>query len=198
MISSFPGWSTDSSAWSDRPHWLRVFGHIGDGEAPVTVLEVGCFEGGGTRFINDHFLKHPESKIHCVDIWRPLEKVFYGDYEYESVFDTNTKHFADKMVKYRGSSVDVLPTLPSETFDMVYVDGNHAARFVVRDGLEAVRLAKVGGFVVFDDYAWKQAPKLQDRPKLAVDFLIDALADFVRVRFVGYQCILEKTQSLDS
>jgi predicted O-methyltransferase YrrM len=50
-----------------------------------------------------------------------------------------------------GKSQDVLPTLDFESFDLIIVDGSHKTDAVYADAIEARRLIKPGGWIVFDD-----------------------------------------------
>ena len=59
----------------------------------------------------------------------------------------------------KARSLDVLASLLADgrsagTFDVAYVDGSHAARDVIGDGVMCWELLRRGGVVVFDDYRW--------------------------------------------
>jgi predicted O-methyltransferase YrrM len=54
----------------------------------------------------------------------------------------------------RGYSNEVLPTLEDNSFDIVYIDGNHEPEYVLEDAVLAFRKVKVGGYLIFDDYGW--------------------------------------------
>src|SRR3954468_24495430 len=51
------------------PHWERLF--FGELEwkpdAPRRLVEIGCFEGRSTLWFLENLLRHPESRIVCID-----------------------------------------------------------------------------------------------------------------------------------
>ena len=54
----------------------------------------------------------------------------------------------------KGFSDDILPSLEKETYDIIYVDGDHAAEAAFKDGVNSFPLLKTGGIMIFDDYLW--------------------------------------------
>ena len=63
--------------------------------------------------------------------------------------------------------------------------------------LESLQMAwpllKKGGFMVFDDYAWKPPGfTLLQRPKVAVDAFINMFEDELQMTHLGYQLIVRK------
>ncbi len=56
-----------------------------------------------------------------------------------------------KIDHMRGLSVDVLPYLKEISFDLVYIDGDHAYESALFDMLMAQKLVKPGGLICGDD-----------------------------------------------
>lgn len=83
-------------------------------------LEVGCLEWRSTLWFVDNVLTHPTAKTTCVDIFAPQN---------EARFDNNVgvSGHADKIIKHKGYSQDVLRKLEYDTYDFVYIDGCHLA-----------------------------------------------------------------------
>lgn len=48
-------------------------------------------------------------------------------------------------------SQDLVPTFRNEEFDLVYIDGNHALKYVLEDALECFQKTKKQGWMIFDD-----------------------------------------------
>jgi predicted O-methyltransferase YrrM len=69
----------------------------------------------------------------------------------------------------RGKSQDVLPKLPLESYDIIYVDASHTACNVLADSVMAWRLCKMGGIVLWDDYLWDAWNDPIRQPKMAID-----------------------------
>ena len=59
-----------------------------------------------------------------------------------------------KIVINRGFSNKVLPTLPDDFFDIIYIDGNHEPEYVLEDAVLSFRKLKKNGIMIFDDYGW--------------------------------------------
>jgi predicted O-methyltransferase YrrM len=130
---------------------------------PINYLEIGCADGGNAIVISKSYAKHPDSKLYCVDPWMD-----YDEYpEYKGIqewawenFNRNIQKLSDpaKFIIKRGLSEDIVPTLPNEFFDLIFVDGNHETEYVYRDGLMSLEKVKIGGYIVFDDYnfPWPQ------------------------------------------
>lgn len=102
---------------------------------------------------------HPDSTLIAIDPWTD-----YADYpEYKgqqmTIYDAFTRNLkacglADRVSVKRGYSNEVLPTLEDNSFDIIYIDGNHEPEYVLEDAVLAFRKLKVGGRLIFDDYGW--------------------------------------------
>ncbi len=89
----------------------------------------------------------------------------------EMRFDHNVRQsgYAQRLTKIKAKSADALPKLPSESFDAIYVDGDHRAGPVLLDLACCWRLLKPQGIMILDDYLWELDKPLVDRPQLAID-----------------------------
>jgi predicted O-methyltransferase YrrM len=56
------------------------------------------------------------------------------------------------LVLHEGDSSTELSKLADETFDWIYIDGDHSFAGISRDINEATRLIKREGLVIFNDY----------------------------------------------
>lgn len=153
-----------SIAWSDNllislqkiyPECVKV---------PMTVAEIGCFEGYGTKKLFNHLCNHESSKIFCIDPWDNeyvKNSTLFVNYKPEwfnnqfERFQENTKDISHKIQICRGYSKDILPILENKSFDLIYVDGDHSAKQVYIDACLSLPLVKSGGIILFDDYDWR-------------------------------------------
>ena len=69
-------------------------------------------------------------------------------------FTNNLNQYLPKINIQRGFSDDILPTLQNDSYDVIYIDGDHSAEAAFKDGVNSFPLLKVGGIMVFDDYLW--------------------------------------------
>jgi predicted O-methyltransferase YrrM len=101
----------------------------------LRVLEIGSLLGESAKVLAQY------GSVTCVDLW-----------DYEGGLTTFMRNVDGLPVNAsRGSSVDLLPTLPDAMFDVVYVDGDHTYPIVEHDMYQAKRLIAVGGIVCGDD-----------------------------------------------
>jgi len=132
------------------------------------ILEFGSFHGRSTRAFADN--SPPHCVIHCVDPWN-------GDYFTDDgrvVPDVNSyvmpyfeKNLADhiesgKVIPHRGFSYSFQSP---ERFDLVFLDGDHRYKTVVRDIDKALELTNRGAIICGHDYGHPLWPGV----KLAVD-----------------------------
>ncbi|KAK9844096.1 hypothetical protein WJX81_004400 [Elliptochloris bilobata] len=117
----------------------------------------------------------------------------------ENRFDHNIAAVgaALKVVKLKGPSLQTLARLVADAsvlYDVVYVDGSHAARDVMGDAVLAWALLRPGGVLILDDYRYDHILDLppEEYPKSAIDAFIKLFAKELFVLEVGYQCIVEK------
>lgn len=120
------------------------------------VCEVGCYEGLTSNHIVKSLLNHVGTLV-CIDDLRDDyeldndNEIFNGQYQR---FVENTEEIKDRIWLIRKKSQDILPTLRDNIFDLVFVDGDHTYNSVYADAVEAFRIVKVNGYVLFDDFEW--------------------------------------------
>jgi predicted O-methyltransferase YrrM len=160
---------------------------------PAHALEIGTFEGRSALWFLENILTNPDASITCVDI-------FTGPYEQR--FDANVvaSGLQKKIKKVKGDSRFALRTLPSDTYDFVYVDGSHDAKDVLSDAVLAWELLKPGGIMIFDDYQWtghehKFRPAYV--PEIAIDGFLHIYEPYMDVLHKEYQVIVRKREKVD-
>ncbi|WP_372620457.1 class I SAM-dependent methyltransferase [Falsiroseomonas sp.] len=162
------------------PHWQRLFFELlgWDPTAPRRIVEIGVFEGRGTLWFLDHLLRHPESRITCLDTFGGGAEHLPSQTEgLEARFRANVAESgaAAKVEVLKGPSFEGLVRLLArgERADLVYVDGSHEAPDVLADLVLAWRLLPPGGVMLCDDYLWsrEEAARVDilGCPKLAID-----------------------------
>jgi predicted O-methyltransferase YrrM len=52
-----------------------------------------------------------------------------------------------------------------QTYDFIYVDGDHTAYGVIKDAIASYECLNVGGIIAFDDYQWSQLVRAFKRAK---------------------------------
>lgn len=184
-----------SDWWTHNiPNWLKFAGHLRD--SPVGMLEVGSYEGRSSVWFLDNLMGDPDSFLTCVDPWGLNPgggKEDDATDETERRFDHNVTLTGKKYQcrKIKGFSYNALPTLMQNTYDVVYIDGDHNGEAVLEDAVLAWRLLKAGGLMVFDDYGLVDG-KLRNLPREGVDAFLRLWGHRVELLHAGWQMFVRK------
>jgi predicted O-methyltransferase YrrM len=189
-----PNFSVD---WHSHniPHWRAILERY-VGQPGVRALEIGSFEGRSTVWLLENILTHETAHIDCID-------TFEGSFEHRGIdlenlhvrFLMNISPYRDKVSVYIGTSQEILRDrwLTLGPYDLIYIDGSHKAADVLEDAVLSFRLLKIGGLMIFDDYAWNGGgPTEFDNPKRGVDAFYHAYANQLKRADVSYQAIFER------
>ena len=133
----------------------------------LEILEVGSWAGASTvsfgAALNDLEL---DGRITCVDPWKPyfdtrqdaahVYREMNRAAEHELIYklfrhNICSAGFENQVQIRRGSSRELLPTLTSDSFDVIYIDGSHRYEDVAYDLRQAARLLRDGGILCGDD-----------------------------------------------
>jgi len=154
------------------------------GKPGLKYLEIGVFEGRTLISMFQNILSHPSSRATAIDL-------FYD--KTENIFFSNLKlsGFSKRLKFIEGSSQKKLRELPSNYFDILYVDGSHKAHDILSDAVQGWEVVKVGGIMIFDDY--ELIPEHQKTtPKEAIDQFVRFFGEKLEVLHVGWQYIVRK------
>jgi predicted O-methyltransferase YrrM len=157
----------------------------------IRVLEIGSWAGASAITWAMAIQKlGRKGKVTCVDLWRP-----YFDLDVDQEFHYREMNEAAKgnkifnlflhniraanvsgMVDYViGNARDVLPKLPPDKFDIIYIDGSHVYEDVCFDIRNAKRLIRNGGIICGDDLELER----RNVPDAEHKATLDSRKDFV-------------------
>ena len=182
-----PGRYTQDWFSHHETHWLQHFGHLA-GRPGLQAVEVGSYEGRSACWIVRHLLTGEGSRLACID---PFQE--YEGQERNFEHNIRVAGCADKIVKLRGRSQQVLPFLPEESIDFVYIDGSHLIMDVLQDAALCWQLLRPGGVLVFDDYEHALFPDsfgMSAGP--AIRAFLSLLSGEYELLFVDWQVALRK------
>ena len=118
----------------------------------LTCMEIGSWYGSGSTQI---IAKYSE-KLICVDHWKGNEndemKRITKSFDVFSEFLTNTSHLGNKIIPFRGMSDGILKLLKNQTFDFIFIDGDHRYSTTVGDITACNKLIKNGGILAGHDF----------------------------------------------
>jgi len=148
-------------------NWINIISINDYKDKPIKYLEIGLFYGGNFISVAETYGLHPDSKLYGIDPWETYDE--YPEYEnkLDSIYDTFLTNISNsdqtnKMIINRGFSNVEVPKFDNEFFDIIYIDGNHAAKYVLEDAVLSFEKLKIGGVMIFDDYgdpAWPETSK---------------------------------------
>lgn len=174
------------------------------------ILEIGSFEGKSTVWFLENVLQNKNSTITCVDPWMnysqdqdSLNSYFKEENEWDltkrktkEIFLHNIVESGDssKVIIRQGFSDKVLPCLITEQkmYDIIFIDGNHTAPYVMMDSVMSWPLLKKDGIMIFDDYAWGLHKPTTLRPKESVDYFILSFSDYIKEIYCNDQRVIKK------
>jgi predicted O-methyltransferase YrrM len=151
-------------------------------KAPIHVLEVGSWAGASTitwaRAIQEFA---SAGKVTCVDLWKPYFDLKVNDapvYQTMEQAAVNGAIYHLFLHNIKAAGVDgilehligdsrlILPSLPTKSFDIVFIDGSHVYEDVLADIVNAKPLVRDGGILCGDDLELGRAEVNQDNHEL--------------------------------
>lgn len=153
-------------------------------------LEIGVYEGRSAFWTLDNVLVGPGAKIYCLDPFDsnfPYLATWAPNVHYEEVFDSNVGD-DPRVIKMKGLSLDLLPSLKDKSFHGAYIDGEHTERMILREAELVWPLLHSGGILVFDDYGGVEHPEA----KKAIDKFLGKPEISHEVLFKDFQIIVLK------
>ena len=136
--------------------WPAIFRNHGwNPDEPKSILEIGCFEGLATCWMLSNLLKHPDSKIVCIDTFEGGEEHLQAGVKMGQVRERFSRNVSkcgrvDSVRVLEERSDEGLMRLlqeKQEPFDFIYVDGSHMAFDVLGDLILSFKLLKSVDFV---------------------------------------------------
>jgi predicted O-methyltransferase YrrM len=146
--------------------------------SPARYLEVGAFEGGSLALV--HALLKGRVAATVIDPFENYDELPSVDMpSIGQRFLANMQAIGAEVRVLRGTSVERLPELirAREIFDLIYIDGSHAAIDLLGDAALCWGLLAKNGLMIFDDYRFRD---YQNGRTFQCKSAIDAFATVVR------------------
>ena len=140
----------------------------------IKILEVGVWAGGSTiSWLKALKKEKIDFEYFAIDTWLPgydeehikknnhyklmnestKDNLIFDCFKHNVRTELKSKSYKFKVIK--GNSINVMKTLPSESFDLISIDGDHRYEACFSDLSEAKRLLIPGGLLVGDDLELK-------------------------------------------
>ena len=134
------------------------------------------------------------SKITCVDTWSGSDEHLKQNFDIiEANFDTNTKSYQDdnRLKKIKNTSNNFFSD-NFQSFDLIFVDGNHSSEQVKKDINNSWKMLKNGGYLILDDYLWWYYKDLKNNPAVTINnFISENLSNISSLK-IWQQVIIKK------
>lgn len=174
------------------PIWDNILSRY-KGKNDLRWLEIGCLEGRSSVWVLENILTSPNSKLIVCDTF------VHGT---EETFKNNIRLTgkSDQVEVLKNKSCKTLKILESESFDFIYVDGNHLAKNALTDIVLSWELLKNGGIMIIDDYkiVYKEEHERKFqldelfRPSISIDIFLYVHRDDINILHKDYQVIIQK------
>ena len=145
------------------PHWEKSLEMTKKNKAgPLSILEVGSYEGRSSTWIADNLLNHEKSMMRCCD-------TFEGSVEHGAMYP-DLSGLKDRFLYNISQSKNrkkifvepctsnflfaMMNVYNHPPFDIIYIDGSHETEQVLWDAINAYKFLKDDGVLIFDDYEW--------------------------------------------
>jgi len=160
----------------------------------VRYLEIGVFEGRSLLWMLDNVLTGPGASAVAVDLFEP-------SYEQTFLANLRTSGKAERVQILKSRSETALHALPAHSFDIIFIDGSHAARDVLTDAIQGWLLLADGGLMILDDYAndkprdeFAPLARVPDelKPRVAIDAFLTAFRGELEVVQHDFQVAVRK------
>jgi hypothetical protein len=189
----YPNWFIKGSA---NTYFARnLTPYVGQ---PMHCLQLGAYTGDATKWLFDNILTHPDARLTDVDTWGGSDEPAHKDLDWTSVEDVylgKTKEYVDagKLTVFKGTTDDFFQSEQGRRqFHFIYVDADHEAASVLKDGLNSFYRLADNGVLAFDDYMWTQGKGQWADPKPAVDAIVNCHSNKLDVLDTGLQVWIKK------
>jgi hypothetical protein len=183
---------TFTSDWFSHniPTWTRVLDPL-KGKPNLNYLEIGPYEGRSFLWVMDNILTHPSSRAVAIDTF---DKIFDSDPEQQFTDNLRRAGRLSSVRIIKGFSQEKLRSLALNSFDLIYIDGDHRSKGVLMDTLLCWDLLKEGGILIFDDYKLDYELPMEARPEFPLDVFQVLFRDEFQVLVKDYQLIIRKAK----
>ena len=163
------------------------------GQPNLKFLQIGAYTGDASIWLLENILTDASSGLIDVDTWKGSDEpehkhISFDDVRGEYLRRTNKY---DNILSIKSKSEYVLPNL-NNTFDFIYIDGDHTAKVVSDDAESAWKLLKPNGILAFDDYMWGQDMPEHLTPRPAIDNFLNKYTGTYNLLTKEYQVWIQK------
>lgn len=170
--------------------WLKLFKKNNLLEKKIKILEIGSYEGFSAVFILST-LKN--SHLTIVDTFKggPEQKGVSSFVNLKKKFMNNIKKFNKRLFVHVGSSDSFFQINNKNKFDLIYVDGAHDYKSILKDSVNSFKCLRQSGLLIFDDYFWRFYEDGKN-PISAINCFLRKIKGRYKIEFLTTQLAIKK------
>jgi len=135
----------------------------------ISALQIGTYTGDASLWLLENILTDETSLLTDVDTWKGSDEPAHKNLNFDDVFISYLSKVSKfpNVQTFQGTS-DEFFAENEETFDFIYIDGDHTSQQVLKDAENAIKVLRPNGILAFDDYGWGRqfAPELTPKPAI--------------------------------
>lgn len=190
-MTNYPNWFLQGGAQGNFEKYLLTFSG-----KKISALQIGAYTGDATEWLMLNVLTSPESSLVDVDTWEGSDERAHKEMNWnsvESVYDSRIEVYGARVCKNKTTSDEFFET-NNALYDFIYIDGDHTAAAVLKDGVNAVKFIAPGGIIAFDDYLWRSGKGAAYDPYPAINAIMLCFSDKFDVIEAGLQVWLKNKE----
>ena len=121
----------------------------------IEYLEIGSLHGASLLAFHNMFGPNVHSTsidpFSSCDHYSEYTNIHDKNYE---IYKKNTIQLGSKNIHFKKPSHEILPSLPNDYYDVIYIDGNHNLSNILEDCTLCYRKLKQNGYMIIDDVDW--------------------------------------------
>lgn len=166
---------------SEYPNWFKVTAEENfkkfliplAGQDNFNCLQIGAYTGDASLWLLNNVLTGEFSQLIDIDTWLGSDEEAHKTIDFNEVYNIYKEKMEPfpNVVSIINKSFNALQFL-RESFNFVYIDGDHTAAGVLLDAELSWYRLKPGGIMAFDDYEWGAHLPAHLAPKLGVQLFI--------------------------
>jgi predicted O-methyltransferase YrrM len=167
----YPNWFEAAGARKNFEFYLNDY----KGKPHLKFLQVGVYTGDASVWLLDNILTDESSLLVDVDTWEGSNEAAHKPMDFNEIYELYKKRVEKySTVQYRRmKSLDFLRYEQPDTYDFIYIDGDHTATGVLLDAELSWDLLKSGGILAFDDFEWNDGTGDINRPMPGINAFLD-------------------------